>query len=249
MSSAFFLLRFGSHLKPSMTNSIFLSTGCGVISTSHTGLSERQQPPAQPQHLPLGSFPFQLATEGMEVLWEKAVWAQLHTCQIIPHILIRSAIDKTWIFEKSISLKKDISWCWSQRNAPIAATIPNFLPCCSQADIMLRKKEKSPNLKHAIQSSPKEVVLYLRMIPFIQGLWWKDTSLSYLGILLLSNKESMEEAKPRIDRNRNKVKTQIGHNKAKSAHACKPNSSMLKEVQALKKATIYSETVLSTYRG
>lgn len=57
----------------------------------------------------------------------------------------------------------------------------------------------------------------------------------------------MEEAKPRIDRNKNKMKTQTGHNKAKSAHACKPNNSVLEEVQALKKATIYSETVYSRH--
>lgn len=40
------------------------------------------------------------------------------------------------------------------------------------------------------------------------------------------------------------MKTQIGHNKAKSAHACKPNSSTFKEGQALKK-TLFTMRLFS----
>lgn len=119
MSSAFLLWRFGNHLKISITNSTFLSTGRAVESPApHTQWTENTSTTPAP---PFGSFPFQLATEAKEILWGKAAWAHLHTCHIISQILISFAMDKKCIFEKSISLKKAISWGWSQRNSPIAA--------------------------------------------------------------------------------------------------------------------------------
>lgn len=59
----------------------------------------------------------------------------------------------------------------------------------------------------------------------------------------------MEEAKPRMDRNKNKIKSQLGYNKAKTAHVCKLTTFLFKDVQAVEKLTIYKKTLSSQYAG
>lgn len=113
------------HLKTSITNSIFLSTGRAVESPApltQSGQKANSTIPALPSWL----LPLPACNRSNGNVMGKSTMSSTPHLPYHPTYTHQICHGQNMDFWK-IHLKKAISWCWSQRNAPRAAYHPKLL--------------------------------------------------------------------------------------------------------------------------